>query len=183
MSIKVEDPYAKYYELPKLTYRIIEILMKSEDAEELWKSLKYDEPDAWNKPNLTMEEKAALIYPGGEHQEDYHVFMDFTMDDAVYKESTYLRIYPLELIPTNRTVGICSINFEVFTHSKLNHLSNYTTRIDDIIQILLRVLNGAEISNMGCLFFDASRSRNNEIVSVGMKPYKGKMMTMSLNIG
>ena len=61
-----------------------------------------------------MEEKAALIYPGGEHQEDYHVFMDFTMDDAVYKESTYLRIYPLAINPTNRTVGICSINFEVF---------------------------------------------------------------------
>ena len=181
--MKIEDPYAKYKEMPKLAYRIIELLMQSEKAELLWKLLKYDEPDAWQKPNLTMQEKAALIYPGGEHQEDYHVFMDFTMDDSTYKETTYLRIYPLNIIPTNRTVGICSVNFEVFTHSKLNHLSNYTTRIDDIIQILLDVLNGAEISNMGCLFFDRSRSSDNEIVTIGMKPYKGKMLTMSLNIG
>ena len=181
--MKIEDPYAKYKEMPKLAYRIIELLMQSEKAELLWKLLKYDEPDAWQKPNLTMQEKAALIYPGGEHQEDYHVFMDFTMDDSAYKETTYLRIYPLNIIPTNRTVGICSVNFEVFTHSKLNHLSDYTTRIDDIIQILLDVLNGAEISNMGCLFFDRSRSSDNEIVTIGMKPYKGKMLTMSLNIG
>ena len=181
--MKIEDPYAKYKEMPKLAYRIIELLMQSEKAELLWKLLKYDEPDAWQKPNLTMQEKAALIYPGGEHQEDYHVFMDFTMDDSTYKETTYLRIYPLNIIPTNRTVGICSVNFEVFTHSKLNHLSDYTTRIDDIIQILLDVLNGAEISNMGCLFFDKSRSSDNEIVTIGMKPYKGKMLTMSLNIG
>jgi hypothetical protein len=96
MQVRVEEPYAKYSEFPKLTYRIIEVLMKSEEAEDLWKLLKYDEPDAWDKPNLTMAEKAALIYPGGEHQEDYHIFMDFTMDDAVYKESTYLRIYPFE---------------------------------------------------------------------------------------
>lgn len=181
--MKIEDPYAKYKEMPKLAYRIIELLMQSEKAELLWKLLKYDEPDAWQKPNLTMQEKAALIYPGGEHQEDYHVFMDFTMDDSTYKETTYLRIYPLNIIPTNRTVGICSVNFEVFTHSKLNHLSDYTTRIDDMIQILLDVLNGAEISNMGCLFFDRSRSSDNEIVTIGMKPYKGKMLTMSLNIG
>jgi len=181
--MKVHDPYAKYRELPKLSYKIIEVLMKSKEAEDLWKFLKYDDPDAWSKPNLTMEEKAALIYPGGEHQEDFRVFMDFTMDDSVYKEATYLRIYPLQINPEDRTVGICSINFEVFTHSKLNHLSNYTTRIDSMVQILLEVLNGADISNMGCLYFDASRSRTNEVVSIGMKPYKGKMITMSLNIG
>lgn len=181
--MKIEEPYAKYREMPKLAYRIIEYLVENEKAEDLWKLLKYDEPDAWNKPNLTTEEKVALIYPGGEHQEDYHIFMDFTMDDSVYKESTYLRIYPLNIVPKNRTVAVCSINFEVFTHSKINHLSNYTTRIDSMVQILLDVLNGAEISNMGCLFFDASRSQNNEVVSIGMKPYKGKMITMSLNMG
>lgn len=181
--MQVHDPYAKYRELPKLAYRIIEVLMESEKAELLWKLLKYDDADAWDKPNLTKEEKAALIYPGGEHQEDYRIFMDFTMDDSIYKEHSYLRIYPLAINPTNRTVGICSVNFEVFTHSKLNHLSDYTTRVDCMVQTLLEVLNGAEISNMGCLFFDRSRSSDNEIVTIGMKPYKGKMITMSLNIG
>lgn len=181
--IKIDDPYAKYTNLPNLAYKILEILIQDPKAEMLWKLLKYNEPDAWRRDNLTQEEKVALIYPGGEHQENYSVFLDYTMDDAAYDEKTFLRIYPTDVIPTNRTTGICSIDFEVLTHSKINHLSNYTTRIDDIIQILVDVLNGVTINNMGCLYFDYSRSRDNRISVIGMKPYKGKLLTMSLNMG
>ncbi len=181
--MQTQNPYAKYREYPKIAYRIIETLMKDERAEELWKLLKYNEPDAWQKPNLTIDEKAALIYSGDAHPENYNIFLDFTMDNSTYVETTYLRIYPLTVVPTNRTTGICTINLEVFTHSKINHLSNYTTRVDDIIQILIEVLNGVEISNMGCLYFDSSRSNDNEITTIGSKPYKGKMLTMSLNMG
>ena len=181
--MKIQDPYAKYREYPKIPYKIIELLLKDERAEELWKLLKYNEPDAWKKPNLTLAEKTAMIYNGEEHQENYQVFFDFTMDDSAYTENTYLRIYPLTVVPTDRTTGICTINLEVFSHAKINHLSNYTTRVDDIIQILLEILNGAEVSNMGCLYFDNSRSRDNKITSIGSKPYKGKILTMSLNMG
>ena len=51
--MKIQDPYAKYREYPKIPYKIIELLLKDERAEELWKLLKYNEPDAWKKPNLT----------------------------------------------------------------------------------------------------------------------------------
>jgi hypothetical protein len=36
---------------------------------------------------------------------------------------------------------------------------------------------------MGVLYFDNSRSRDNNISTIGMKPYKGKLIVMSLNIG
>jgi hypothetical protein len=177
------NPYAQYKVLPNLAYSILEVLMTSSKAELLWKLLKYNDADAWSKSNLTQDEKAALIYPGGEHQENYNIFLDFTMDDSVYDEKTFLRIYPNSILPQNRTVGICSIDFEVLVHSKINHLSNYTTRVDDIVQVLLETLNGEQIGNMGVLYFDNSRSRDNNISTIGMKPYKGKLIVMSLNIG
>ena len=87
--------------------------------------------------------------------ENYNVFLDFVMDDAVDKEATYLRIYPAQVYPQNRTVGICGVNFEVFSHSKIDHLSNYTTRIDTIVAALIETLNGQDIGTIGSLYFDA----------------------------
>ena len=101
-----KEAYAKYSILPDLAYNIIEYLISSSEAEIIWKLLKYDDVNAWNKPNLTLDEKRALIYPGGEHSENYRVFLDFVMDDAVDKEATYLRIYPAQVYPQNRTIGI-----------------------------------------------------------------------------
>lgn len=181
--MKIEEPYAKYRILPDLSYKIIEHLMTDSKAEILWKLLKYNESDAWSKPDLTLEEKRKLIYPGGPHQEDYSVFFDYMMDDAEYKEKSYLRIYPSYTYPKNRTIGIQGINFEVYVHSKLNHLNNYTTRIDVIIQTLLEVLNGTDVGSVGLLYFDAERSSYDKIQMIGMKPFKGKTLTMSVNIG
>ena len=59
--MQIQDPYAKYKEYSKIAYRILEVLMKDEKAEELWKLLKYNEPDAWKRPNLSLDEKASLI--------------------------------------------------------------------------------------------------------------------------
>ena len=178
-----KDAYAKYNILPNLSYNILEYLIQEPRANMIWKLLKYNDTEAWNKPDLTLDEKRLLIYPGGEHAEDYNIFLDFVMDDAVNKERTYLRIYPAQVYPQNRTVGICAICFEVFSHSKINHLSNYTTRGDTIIATLLEVLNGQDIGTVGSLYFDAERSSMTDIALLGAKPFKGKVLTMAVNIG
>lgn len=177
------EAYAKYKILPDVSYSILEYLMTSPEAELIWKLLKYNDFNAWSKDDLSLDEKRKLIYPGGEHSENYNVFLDFVMDDAVDRETTYLRIYPSETYPKNRTIGICAINFEVYTHSKINHLSNYKTRVDTIIQTLIEVLNGIDIGTVGKLYFDASASSYDKIQLIGFKPYKGKVLTMSVNIG
>jgi len=43
--------------------------------------------------------------------------------------------------------------FEVYSHYKINHLSNYTTRIDTIIQQLIYEFNGFNLES-GRLEFD-----------------------------
>lgn len=177
-----ENPYASYKDMPNFSYAIMESLFQNSEAEMIWKLLKYNDADAWKKNNLTLEEKRKLVYNGVGNQNEYSIYLDFMMDDSVEDEKSFLRIYPGMIYPANRTVGICDINFEVFSHSKINHLSNYKTRVDMIIQLLLQVLNGYDIGGLGVLYFDADRGSNNKVQIIGTKPYKGKLLIMSTNI-
>ena len=176
----VKDAYATYNVMPEISYKILEHLMTNPEAEIIWKLLKYNDADAWAKDNLTREEKAAMIYNGMSSQDDFNVFLDFFMDEATNKEKSFLRIYPAAVDPTTRTYGICSVNIEVFIHSQINHLSNYTTRLDTIIQKLLEILNGCDIGGVGVLFFDDDATSYNRIITAGEKPYKGKIITMGV---
>lgn len=181
--MEYNNPYNKYRDLPQIAYRIIEHLMLDDNANIIWKLLKYNDPNAYSKDDLTQEEKAALIYDGIGHENDYNVFLDYMMDDAVKEEKTFLRIYPSYTTPRTRTTGIQDITIEVYVHSKINHLTNYSTRTDMIIQALLEVLNGCDIGGLGCMFFDNSISGYDRIQIIGQKPYKGKMLIMSVNLG
>lgn len=181
--IREEREYATYEAMKLASYRIIEHLIENPDAEIIWKLLKYDDADAYSRPDLTIDEKRELIYNGQSIQTDFRVFFDFMMDDAEDKMNTILRVYPAEVYPLTRVTGLCTINLEVFTHAKINHLSNYTTRVDVIIQTLLQVLNGADIGGVGVLFFDNQASNYDRIQTIGQKPYKGKVLKMSVNMG
>ena len=57
----VKDAYATYGVMPELSYKIIEHLMTNPEAEIIWKLLKYNDAEAWSKPNLTKKEKAAMM--------------------------------------------------------------------------------------------------------------------------
>lgn len=177
--------YASYSLLPNLSYNIFQylILSKKPEAELLWKLLKYNDADAYEKDNLTTKEKGELIYNGGEHQELYSLFMDFGMDDATDLEKSYLRIYPATIFPDTRTTGICAVNMEIMVHNKINQLSNYTTRIDTIVHLLITLLNGEDVGGVGVMFFDGQRSQLCACRTIGNKPYKGKVLTMGVNIG
>lgn len=180
-----KDAYADYKVLPHLSYNIFQYLILSTkpEAELLWKLLKYNEANAYDKDNLTRKEKGELIYNGGEHQELFSLFMDFTMDDATDVEKSYLRIYPATIYPDTRTTGMCAVNMEIMVHSKINQLSNYTTRIDTIVQLLISLLNGVDVGGVGVMFFDGQRSQLCACRTIGNKPYKGKVLTMGVNIG
>lgn len=177
------DDYAKYKAMTNISYRIIEYLMQEPEAEIIWKLLKYNDANAYMRPNLTLEEKASLIYNGEAIQAKYNVFFDYMMDDAEDEMKSLIRIYPAEVYPITRVTGICTINIEVFAHSKINHLSNYTTRVDTIIQKIIEVLNGKDIGGIGVMFFDNQGSRYDKIQTIGQKPYKGKLLKMSVNMG
>lgn len=180
------EAYASYEQFAKLPYNIISFLMFSPDAEIIWKCLKYDSSDAWKKPNLTQAEKGKLIYSGTDYEPDstlFRVFMDEGQDDAISTVQTLLRIFPMESKPVNRTVGITAVHFQVMSHFKTNTMNNYQTKVDTIIQALIKGLNGANVETLGALFFDSERYPLCGIRNIGITPFRGKMLTMAVNMG
>lgn len=175
--------YAKYELLEDLSYNIISHLLYSEDAEIIWKLLYYKDADAYKKPNLTLEQKRSIIYSGQEEATSYRVFMDKNMADGIYTEDTYLRIFPFSLTPVDRTVGICTVGFQIFSHFKVNTMSNRRTRIDTILSALLKSLNGVDVKGVGVLYFNSERSSTCGMLDIGDAPYRGKVLKMCVNVG
>jgi hypothetical protein len=171
-----KDIYNKFTNLPNLSYNCLSYLIEQDES--IWKLLKYNDPDAWNKPDLTKEEKGLLIYDGSPNETDFRVFLDVGQDNSWNIQATVLRVSPIQLYPTNHIYGNVSIAFEVYSHFRLNHLSNYTTRIDTIVQKIIEVFNGSEIGGLGRLYFDARANNRSKMIDIGKIPYKGKVVVM-----
>jgi hypothetical protein len=169
--------YAQYDFFDEYSYTLIKYLMENDEV--IWKLLKYDTPDAWNRADLSQVEKGSLIYAGGDNSATARVFMDIGQPDVLTEEVCIVRISPYSIFPDNRVVGTTSIMFEVYSHYKINHLSNYKTRIDMITKRLIQVFNGSLIGGLGRLFFDRVGSDSNRMENGSQLPFKGRWIIMS----
>lgn len=169
-----QEAYNDFRQFSKISYTCIKYLMNNNEL--IWKLLKYSEPDAWEKPNLTQEEKGKLIYSGQADSSQYRVFMDGKQPDVLMNEVTLLRIMPYYAVGINRTLGGIQVSMEVFSHYKINHMSNYQTRIDTIVEELLSTFNGADIQTIGLLSFDQSQDRSSRLFTSGQIPFGGKQI-------
>jgi len=170
----VINPYNIYSDFPLYSYNCITHLM--DENELIWRLLKYNSADAWDKSDLTRSQKAALIWNGSGTTDDYRVFIDDGAPDSETKEVSLLRIYPFGLTPDNRTVGTVTIMMEAYSHHSINSLSNYTTRVDTIIQQLLETFNGAVIGGIGRLHFDKRGTGASRLEQAGQLPFRGKWL-------
>ena len=173
-----DNAYAKYTQFPLYSYDLVKYLLDNNEL--IWKLIYYDTPDAWNETNLTSNQKGALIYDGQDNITDYRVFFDPGQNNAWTNECCLIRIYPYTLIGNSRTTGTCDIMFDVFSHYKINHMSNYQTRVDTIIQQFIEVFNGIDVGlGIGKLYFDQLATRTDMVRTSGQPPFKGKSLIMS----
>jgi len=176
-----KESYNSLTMLDKIPYNVISYLVQNNDY--VFKLLKYNDANAWKNdsshPNLALSEKGSLIYDGIKNQVDCRIFMDTGQDDSWQTESTQLRISVYKGYPMNATVFHLIMGIEVYSHYKVNTLSNYTTRDVSIIQSLIGTLNGAEVGGLGKLYFEGS---NSKLTTIGIHPYKGKGITMCTHI-
>jgi len=170
--------YNDFGEFSSLSYRCIKELM--DKNEQVWKLLKYSGPDAWKENNLTQEEKAELIYAGQEDSSKYHVFMDGKQPDVMTDETCLLRIMPYYAVGLNRVIGYIEVSMEIFSHYKINHLSNYKTRIDSISEDLLGLFNGIEVGGLGLMTFDKMADQSSRLFEAGQIPFGGKQIIFSV---
>lgn len=173
--------YNDFGQFSKLSYTCIKTLMNQNEL--VWKLLMYTDPDAWDKPNLTHTQKASLVYAGQQDTAEFRVFMDGKQPDVLVTESTLLRIMPHYAIGMNRTVGYIEVSMEVFSHYKINHLSNYTTRIDVITEELLGLFNGIDVGGIGLMSFDKMADQSSRLFEVGQIPFGGKQLIFSTYSG
>ncbi len=169
--------YNDFTQFSNMSYNCISTLITK--SELVWKLLRYTSSDAWNKPDLSIEEKGVMIYSGQEDSSKYNVFMDGKQPDVLMDETTLLRIMPSYAYGINRTVGVIRVTMEVFSHYKINHLSNYKTRIDSIAQELLRVFNGIDIGGVGLMTFSEMGDESNRLFQAGQIPFGGKQLVFS----
>lgn len=174
--------YNLYPMMPEIPYKIMEHLITDPKAEPIWKILKYATPDALNQPNLTHEEKAALIYKGEDNILAFNLFLGSFVHDGTAVEKTFLKIFVHSIIPENRTVGIVNVGFEILTHPKIYQLDNYQARIDVIIQTLLNVLQDSDVCGLGNFFFDQSRMYSHLMKTIEDKGFSGKILIMGVNM-
>ena len=175
-SIGIEA-YGNFKIFSQLSYNCIKLLMEKNEL--VWKLLKHREPDAWKKPTLTQDEKAALVYAGQQDSSKYNVFMDGKQPDVLVDETTLLRIMPHYAIGLNRTIGLVEVSMEIYSHYKINHLSNYTTRVDAIAEELLGLFNGVDTGGLGLLTFSKMADQSARLFQAGQIPFGGKQIIFS----
>lgn len=181
-EVLVKESYNKFEQYPLFSYNCVSYLINDSHSELLWKLLYYNDPNAWKSddqhPDLTKNQKGALIYAGQQNQEDFRVFLDMGMDNAWTQEACMIRISPYQVYPTRKPIGLVTMAFEVYCHFKLNTLSNYQTRIDTVTQLIISALNGQNIEGIGRLFFDLGASRQCRSILVGQIPFRGRRTIM-----
>lgn len=180
-----ESSYNQYDGLQNFTLLIIQHLMLNN--EDIWKLLKYDTQDALEKPNLTREEKAKLIYPGasGGDMDDYRVFRTPYLDDLTTNQQAQLRVYLESITPDTRMYGTVDVNIEVICHVKMIELNDYQNRAESIVWQVIKTLNGADVGGIGKLFFDRSGSFYDLIKMnrYNNRNFYGYTITMSTKMG
>ena len=180
-----ESSYNQYDGLQNFTLLIIQHLMLNN--EDIWKLLKYDTQDALEKPNLTREEKAKLIYPGasGGDMDDYRVFRTPYLDDLTTNQQAQLRVYLESITPDTRLYGTVDVNIEVICHVKMIELNDYQNRAESIVWQIIKTLNGADVGGIGKLFFDRSGSFYDLIKMnrYNNRNFYGYTITMSTKMG
>ena len=169
--------YNDFRQFSKLSYNCIKELMTG--SELIWKLLKHSEPDAWNYANLTQDEKAAIIYAGQQDTSQFHVFLDGKQPDVLMDEISLLRIMPHYAVGMNRTVGFIEVSMEVFSHYKINHMTNYQTRIDTMAEELLSVFNGVDVGGLGLMSFSKMADQSSRLFQAGQIPFGGKQLIFS----
>lgn len=149
----MSNEYNNFNNLPLMQYKIIGYLMQNN--EDIWKVLNYPTTDCLSKPNLTMSQKASLIYQGQSNSSGYRCFMDSFTDDAFIDQCSILRVFPDVIIPKNRSVSDLVFRIEVLSHVKIQYLDGYMNRNVYLFQQILKTLNGIDkIVGLSRLVFD-----------------------------
>lgn len=151
--------FNKFTSLPFIPYRIIVALMENDN---FFKLLKYNTYDALSKPNLTEDEKIAMICKDNEDMHNYNIFLTNVEPNELVQSKTILKIYRYDTLPDNYAMATVSYKMDILYGTK-NAVVNYQgvpcARVDVMEMELMKTLNGADVAGVGLLQFNHELSR------------------------
>ena len=180
-----------FSEMPYIPYKILDALLTEESqiAEDFWKLLKYADVDAIDKPNLTYEEKVAIIWRGDSIEQNYNVFLKplvgSSLDTA--EAQTQLRIFRFTSMPTNQFESVVTFEADFITNEKtalVYHNGMLCERTDLMESMFLNIMNGRDIGvGSGYINFNRefSRSCNSQLNIGNSKSFYGRSLVMAIN--
>ena len=178
----VQHDYNKFYGFSDLSYNIISHLILNDEM--IWKLIKFPTNDAHTKADLTIAEKATLIYKGQSDSTPFRVFTVPFVDDSFEEEQTQLRVFTHRVDPRSYVVATVDFAIDIMCHNKIAILSTAKNRVDLMFEHVMGALNGRDIKSVGNLYFNAQQSPRNRCDLIYFnKYYQGFRIIMSTNIG
>lgn len=191
-----ESAFNNYGQVAEIPFRVFEYLMNntSQDAENLWKALRYDDINPLRHKNLTLKEKRSLIWDGSP-EEDYRfrVFnKPLIVDDLADNTSTtpspiQFRMFRYGLIPSTQLSGAILFEIDTYSGDKVAYMRNENNipveRTDYLESKLLTLLNGVDIGfGYDFLQFNKEVSRTSQsLLSINNgKLFYGRAMVLGL---
>ena len=121
----VLQKYASFIPMTRIPYKIIETLALSGSliAENLWKLLKYTSTDTLSQPNLTFEEKMALVWTPDKMtpmvtQANFNVFLKPLVANSLNTDysQTQLRIFRYKTTARSQYESVMLYEFDVIVN-------------------------------------------------------------------
>ena len=171
--------------LPFIPYNILTYLAQNEEI--LWKLLAYDTYDALSKPDLTFDEKMALVWKDGP-QSEASIFFTNIIDDAIPEAKCVLKIYNYydHAVQLYNAVAVYAFDFLYPPKAPMVDMNGRpVNRAELFIHRILATLNGAEVGGVGKLTFYDDQSRYDLARSVigNSKTFTGMQVFLSVMVG
>lgn len=187
-DIQQHVQYADYRSVRTLPYEIINKLMI--DNEELWKLMKYD--NTVGKPNLTLDEKRAMICTDSINADRYNVVLQKFTDEAMTSDDgkvfAQMRIQVLSGYSETPSNAKISVLFQFVVNDKKMLCQTDVTPFDNrafaMCQNVISCLNGKPLDTAkNYLYINDDEDYNGDLKLVTYnKEYSGYILIMSINI-
>lgn len=150
--------HASFRNMPYVPYNIMEKLAmdSSDDAEKLWKLLKYTSVDTLDKTNLTFEEKMDLVWSPDKvtstrTQDTFNVFLKPLIPSSLNsaESQTQLRIYRSDTTAISIYESVITYEFDLIVNESSCMIYDENgimiEKTDYMEMLLINLLNGMDV--------------------------------------
>lgn len=175
-----------HYEfMPYIPYKIVEYL--ATNNENLWKILKYNDYECLSKPNLTFEEKIAMIWNREGNQQDFSIFFSQLVENMIPDSKSILKIFKVLTTPRDTIRAVGSYEFDILYGGKiaLVEYNGIPCNRGDVVEAeILKTLNGADVGGVGMLQFNTKLSTaSRSSLNLGnSKTFTGTSLVLSVEL-